>query len=395
MKAYKRFASTVAVLLTLSCTAASAQRAGTSTVVESLRWSPLIEFDNQIFPAVILGMSTRRIEKLPPNYLGDPNGSLGIEFVNPHPGARVKVSIKVDGLGEESTFEGATPDDQGRLEIFPSMRFDSRSLARVQESFPTTATFRVWTDGELLGEQTRTVQVRAVNDVPFNYRSRDGQTQDLSALFAAFVNENHPSINEILKQAIDAKAVQRFIGYQGSSDDVMRQVFAIWNVLQRRGVTYSSITRPSGDSEIVHSQHVRFLDESVRFAQANCVDGTVLFASILYKIDLAPVLVIKPGHMFLGVNLSRPTTGQRPNMIFLETTLIGNPGLKSFRKNWIFLTESGYRDSESYRQFIHAVNVGNQTFQSMANALAAHQPSFQVIDIAAARKSGIAAIPRF
>ena len=394
MKVVKRLVpcgiSKIAAFAVLFCLASSGQQP--TTEPGSAQWSPIVEFDNQLFPAAILALATKRVERQSNTYLGDPNGPLGVQIVSATPG-RVKVSIRIDRLAAESSFEGVLQEPNTRYEIFPSMRFDATTLAKVREPFPTTAVFSVWLNGNAVGEQTRTIQVRAVNDVPLSYRMRSGRIGDFSPLFAAFVDENHPWIDGVLSEALRWKATQQFIGYQGNTENVVHQLFAIWNVLQRRDVKYSSITRPSGESAVL-SQHVRFLDESIRYSEANCVDGTVLFASILYKIGLSPVLVLKPGHMFLGLYLTPSSPGQKPNWIFLETTLVGNPGLNSVQRQWKFLTADGYKNSDSYRQFLNAVNAGNEEFRSMIGNLNAHQPGYRVIDVAGARKSGITAIPR-
>ena len=67
------------------------------------------------------------------------------------------------------------------------------------------------------------------------------------------------------------------------------------------------------------SQHVRLIDESITHSQANCVDGSVLLASILRKIGLYASLVLVPGHCFVAFSLDRELEEIRG----LETTLIG------------------------------------------------------------------------
>jgi hypothetical protein len=347
---------------------------------------------DQVFPAEILALAARRVqEKAPPRYLGDPNSALGVVLVSSSADVRVRVSVKVDGLAEESIFEGPIPDANEQYEIWPTIRFNTRALAKIQESFPTTAVFSVSVNGVALGEQSRTIQVRSVNDVPLLYFTRDKHVQDVSPLFAAFVNENHPYIDRILREALRVNVVQHFEGYQGSPQDVIREVFAIWNVLQRQDVKYSSITTPSGESEAVFSQHVRFLDEAIENSQANCVDGTVMFASILYKLGIYPVLVKVPGHMFLGFY----TDSERHQISFLETTLIGSPGLSSMQRNWTFKTVDGYLSSESYKQFVNALNTGDQEFQKVAPQFQAKTRDYLLIDIQAARRAGISPIARF
>jgi hypothetical protein len=144
------------------------------------------------------------------------------------------------------------------------------------------------------------------------------------------------------------------------------------------------------------SQHVRFLDETIRGSEANCVDGSALFASIIYKLGMCPVLVMVPGHMFLGFHTDGQSCGQGRNMLFLETTLIGNPGLNALQREWRFLNpDASYKNSASYRQFMYAVEAGNKEFQSALSGLNGHQPGYHVIEIASARRAGISAIPRF
>lgn len=385
-----RIAPKLLVILALASVIAKAQ-----SEPPTIKWQPVVENSSvdtdQVFPAEILSLAARRVQELPRTYLGDPNSVFGVLLVTSEPDVRVRVSIKADRLADESSFEVTIPEANQRYEIWPTIRFDTRALARIRESFPTTVVFSVSANGVPLGEQSRTIQVRSVNDVPFAYRTRDGQVQDLSPLFAAFVNENHPYIDQILQQALNVKAVRRFAGYQGSPQDVIREVFAVWNVLQRQDVRYSSITTPSGHSEAVLSQHVRFLDEAIQNTQANCVDGTVLFASVLYKLGIYPVLVLVPGHMFLGFY----TDEQRQQISFLETTRIGAKPLNSIQRSWKFITADSYLSSESYRQFVEALDVGNSVFQKAAPRIQAKTPGYVFIDIQAARRAGISAIGRF
>jgi hypothetical protein len=365
------------------------------SISPTVKWQPVIENTSintdQLFPAEILALATRHPQKLPPGYLGDPNSVLGISLVSSAPDVKVRVSVKVDRLAEESSFEATIPEANQPFEIWPTIRFDTGALAKIRESFPTTALFTVSVNGVPLAEQSRTIQVRSVNDVPLAYVTNDKHLRDVSWLFASFVDENHPYIDRILHEALRVNVVQQFSGYQGSPQDVTREVFAIWNFLQRQGVKYSSITTPSGESGSVVSQHVRFLDEAIQNSEANCVDGTVLFASVLYKLGIYPVLVKIPGHMFLGFY----TDSQRKHISFLETTLIGAPGLNSYQRNWTFKTVDGYLSSESYKQFFAALSYGDQEFQKAAQQFQARTPGYMLIDVQAARRAGISAIGRF
>ena len=128
---------------------------------------------------------------------------------------------------------------------------------------------------------------------------------------------------------MDTRLVNRFLGYQGDtsqSENVDKQVYALWNVLQKRNFKYSSTTNSSLSSNVVYTQRVRTLDDALESSQINCVDGSVLFASLLRAINIEPILVRTPGHMFVGYY----TDAGRKNMNFLETTMIGDVDLDDF-----------------------------------------------------------------
>jgi hypothetical protein len=56
--------------------------------------------------------------------------------------------------------------------------------------------------------------------------------------------------------------------------------------------------------------------------QANCVDGSVLMASVLKKIEIKASLVLVPGHCYLAFYSFDPEKGGK--LYGLETTMIGS-----------------------------------------------------------------------
>ena len=71
------------------------------------------------------------------------------------------------------------------------------------------------------------------------------------------------------------------------------------------------------------AQNVRLPYESLETKNANCIDGAVLYAAIFEKIGLEPVIIIVPGHAFVGVRNDRNSS----QLTFIETTATGT---KSF-----------------------------------------------------------------
>lgn len=141
------------------------------------------------------------------------------------------------------------------------------------------------------------------------------------------MNEDNPNIDKILREALNTRIVNRFWGYQSKNPELVdKQVYAIWYVLQKRGFKYSSISNSSLSSNVVFTQRVRTFDDALESAQINCVDGSVLFASLLKAININPVLVRIPGHMFVGYHTDLAHT----DIHFLETTMIGDVDLNDF-----------------------------------------------------------------
>ena len=158
--------------------------------------------------------------------------------------------------------------------------------------------------------------------IAFNYKN----------IFAACVNELDPIVEEIKKEAHSKKYINSFVGTQSDVDEVYKQINAIWKVLQDRGVKYSNYTESVASASLSESktwiQRVRFINESISNKQVNCVDGSVLMASLFMSIGLDPLLVVKPGHMYLVVKanavMDKKTKERRDLFIPIETTMIGN-----------------------------------------------------------------------
>jgi hypothetical protein len=169
-----------------------------------------------------------------------------------------------------------------------------------------------------------------INDCPIHISvttmSKSGDTfseRHLSPTLAGYVNENHPLVDQILTEAKDTGICRAFVGYGDKDDDVMRQIRAVWKALQNRGITYSNIAESTHST--MHSfQHVRMFEQSLNSGQANCVDATVMLASVLKKIGLKVGVILVPKHAYLVVY---DKTGKRREFA-IESTGLANATLE-------------------------------------------------------------------
>ena len=398
--------------LTAALTAVSLASISRAAEVE---WTPEANMDHQLFPSLLIATATARpIEeddaeaKTPDPYLlGERFGLVGVSIKPATANTKVKVTLKENDLMAASTWSGELAEAGKDYYIAPKVNYKFEKLRKTTQQMPLNVSFAVELDGKSAGEKTETLQVRSINDCPFGVSNEEETLDDenfiagsaeIGWMFAAYVNENHPMLDKILQEALATKIVNAFLGYQRDDPaEVVRQVFAIWSALQKRGIQYSSTTTTPGGSEVVYSQYVRFLDQSITNTQANCVDGSVLFASILRKISIKPFLVTIPGHMYMGFYLS----SDKNDFVGLETTAIGaanateeeqssEPKALTALRGKLDEKARGGRD---WKTFAKAIQIATDDLEKNKDNFEGSNPNYQFIDLDEARTEGIMPIP--
>ncbi len=158
----------------------------------------------------------------------------------------------------------------------------------------------------------------ARNSAPLAVRDpQSGEWVDLTRYFGAFVTPNRPEVMAFLRKAADHHPQKRLAGYQS---DVTAQARAIFDALKAEAdITYVNSLIAFNPDESARGQRVRLPRESLAERQANCIDGTLLFASLLEAASLHPAIVVVPGHAFVAWERSADSG----RWAYLETTMIG------------------------------------------------------------------------
>jgi hypothetical protein len=358
-------------------------------------WEPSIYPEGQIFPSMLISTATQGVPEDPEDLwdipaIGDPNGLVGALVTDVKKGDKIKVVVKANSLMEESTFSGTAPKAAKEMLVHPRVLYRYDALAKVRQQQPLNVSIETWVNGESLGQKTETVDVHSINDCLFGVVNDEGESElDAGWNFAAYVNENHPWVDEILHDALETGIVDSFDGYQSDNpEQVLLQIFAVWQVMQQRGMKYSSITTTATESENVLSQHVRLFDEAVKWRQANCVDGSVLLAGVLRKIGLEVFLVCVPGHMYLAVNLAE---GNDDSMVGIETTMMGAGDLEDVEVGaFSEETREKFREVDSFNTFEAALLTGTADLEEHEEDFEDEENlDYQLVDISAARSEGI------
>lgn len=353
--------------------------------------------ERTIFPSYVIAGATIRADEAarPESLLGDFDGMIGIGVSSIAEYTAISVTVSCDEVMEPSTFKGFLPKANVTYAVMPKIKWKYGQLLKSRQQMPLNLVFKVKLGVLEEVEHTETCTLRSINDCPLGFVVGDVLVSTHWA-FAAYVNEDHPWVDGILKDALATGVVKSFTGYQtGKEDDVLTQIYAIWRVLQTRGISYSDISKVSAQGETVFSQHVRFLDECITNKQANCIDGTVMIASVLRKIGINSSIVFVPGHAFLAIDMDRAGN----NAIGLETTIIGKAKKEDFdrvAKLKEALEKQQTFEEASWNSFSSAVKVGSTRYQKELPKLTrqvAATPDYSLISLARAREIGVRPIP--
>ncbi len=187
----------------------------------------------------------------------------------------------------------------------------------------------------------RTTAPRSVKDAV------TGEITDFSPYLAAFVTPNEPSVMKFLRTVVRRHHQHRLQGYLG---DVESQVQAIYEALKEDlDIAYVHSVVNFNLEDDTRSQRIRLPRECIDGKMGNCIDATLLFASLLEGISLNPAIALIPGHAFVGWQ----TAEDRDEWHYLETTMLQSNSFFEAR-------EVGTERANTYRK--RAETTGNETW---------------------------------
>jgi hypothetical protein len=242
--------------------------------------------------------------------------------------------------------------DAGRsVEIGLTPNF--RNIGQVTEMRPTSIHMKITQDGRPIYENTKRVTLLSRNDVLLS--------QNYFTFCTTMVTPNDRMVDQLVSHAANYAPNRTIAGYQRDSKNVWMEVKAVYETIAALGVHYrSNTTSFLNEGNQIKAQRVTFPAESISGTGANCIDGTLLFASAFENMGLLSYICLVPGHAFVGVKLEKNTT----KVLFIETTMVGT------------------------NAFEQAIEVGGKKYMESAKASKA-----QLIDLSHCRSLGIKPFP--
>jgi TolB-like protein len=191
-------------------------------------------------------------------------------------------------------------------------------------------------DGRTVHEEIRTVRLLPYDTFVF---SQDFIRQRLNLLptLAAWVSPNMAEAASMLTEASAKNSRQALTGYQVAPFTAERsealspeqrklrtreQVKALYETLKDRGIRYVDQSTQFPSASL---QRVLLPDQALKYRSANCIDGAVLLSSLMIRAGLNPIILIVPGHAFIGWE----TWDAEGEYEVLETTRLGYSNFES------------------------------------------------------------------
>lgn len=225
------------------------------------------------------------------------------------------------------------------------------------------------------------------------------RNDDLSAsLLASFVLPNHPEVLALAREAADllgrATGDPSFQALQ--IDDVAQAgprvehtISAIYDALSTRQIAYSE--PPPGWDYASEGQRIRDHGVVARRGLGTCLDTTVLMAAVAEHVGLLPVLVLVPGHIFLGYWVRDPHHRGKRQEWYPDRPVVGEP------ETITFLVEAGFLGLIETTAFTVGKSLSGQDARLEAKLGRLPQGfaegPVELIDVAAARRAGVSPLP--
>ncbi|WP_100350241.1 AAA domain-containing protein [Luteimicrobium subarcticum] len=233
--------------------------------------------------------------------------------------------------------------------------------------------------------------VRRRND----FASRSGELA--RSLLASFVRPNHPEVAVVARESAErlgkATGSQEFAAFQAATSGEATQaveasITAIYDALQLRQIAYS--VPPPGWDYAREGQRIRDHGVVARAGLGTCMDTTVLMAAVVEHVGLHPVLVLVPGHIFVGYWRHDPSRGrgERPDWYPGTPVIDGSRAVQLVDGGWLGLIETTTFTAGSGVAAREARVIARQALTEHANDV-----QTAVIDVAAARRFGVSPLP--
>jgi hypothetical protein len=232
---------------------------------------------------------------------------------------RYRITVEIPGWSDEEIQIAEVGAGQVQKLLFaPS--FLPR-LYQNQELTPATARVTISDgSGNVVFATTKPLRIRSAEDMYW------GAGFKYAPFIASWVTPHDSRVEALLARAKEFMPGRRMPGYEENKPTAVQkhsttlQVAAIYRALQQAGVSYVKSSGTFGAAaNSSFAERVRLPRNSLQHVSANCIDGAVLYASLFENLEMESVVLLVPGHAYVGVRLAETSK----DYLYLETALTG------------------------------------------------------------------------
>jgi hypothetical protein len=217
----------------------------------------------------------------------------------------------------------------------------------------------------MIVDQTSPTLITSRRDFPWSIK---GFTQEEDwNLVVAMITPTDPGVEDLIRAGANydpsGAMVSNYDSLNDESGTVWNRLSAIWQAeTNDYGLTYIGTTDSFASGS---SQRIRLPAEVLDQASGNCIELTLLYASVVEALGMQAAIVFVPGHAYVAIRLDP----KNDNYYFIETTMIGQATFKQ------------------------AVTAAVGEWQKAQPHVANGEIDYGWVDVAAARQQGIVPIP--
>lgn len=185
------------------------------------------------------------------------------------------------------------PGETVRLAQF-NISPDPTKLAAITERVVTNFKLTATIGDETIGEEKCDLEL-----MPYDHWTG---TTIIPQTIASFITPNHPAINTLvvnsgamLKKMTGSSSLKAYLA--GDINDVRQQISAVFAAMHDLGIVYRSL--PASYETI--GQRITMPDQVVASIIGNCIELTLLMATVLEAIGINCIIIFQKGHAYLGV----------------------------------------------------------------------------------------------
>ena len=256
--------------------------------------------------------------------------------------------------------------------------FDPTTLYQISDPQAGAITVQVLEADSVVAEAGWNIQV-----LPPNFWIDGGSSRDYLAL-ASFVQPNHPTVRTVLDGAVELMKQRgqspSLSGYQ-NLPHVEEMAQAIYDALKAREINYSN---PPASWSSKPGQKIRTAQEILEEKVGTCLDTAVIFASCLEQAGIEPVIIVVPGHAFVGYWTAQSRTqGENLALNFRALAPVSAAG-NLIDMDFIRLFETTVVCTGTSTTFAQACAAGKGSLEA-ARAFGENQYSSFIINVVSAR----------